>query len=120
MTMNKHTLFTIAGIAVILIAGVFVSFELKKTPQVNFVAVKKADITQAVSVDGTVDSAQDLSLAFENGGTVTQINVSAGDTVKKGQLLVKLDTGTAAAALSQAQAALSAAQANYEKRFNGK
>jgi len=117
--MNKHTLFTAAGIAVILIAGVFVSLQLKKTPQVNFVAVKKADITQAVSVDGTVDSAQDLSLAFQNGGTVTQINVNAGDTVKKGQILVKLDTGTAAAALSQAQAALSAAQANYEKLING-
>ena len=117
--MNKHTLFTVVGIAVILIGGIFVSLSLRKTPQINFIAVKKTDITQAVNADGTVDAAQDLSLAFQNGGMVSEINVKAGDSVKKGQILVKLDTGAAAAALSQAQAALSAAQANYEKLLNG-
>jgi HlyD family secretion protein len=117
--MKKHTLFAIAGIAVILAAGIFASLQLRKTPQINYTAVKKADITQAVSVDGTVDSSQDLSLAFESGGQVKEIDVKAGDTVKKGQVLVKLDTGAAAAAVSQAGAALSAAQANYQKLING-
>jgi HlyD family secretion protein len=117
--MNKHTIFTTVGIAVILVIGVFVSLSLKKTPQINFVAVKKADITQAVNVDGTVDSSQDLSLAFENGGTISEIDVKAGDSVKKGQTLVKLDTSSASAALSQASAVLAVAQANYEKLLNG-
>jgi HlyD family secretion protein len=117
--MSKHTIFTVSGMAIVVIAGIFISLSLKKTPQINFVAVKSSDITQAVSSDGMVDADQDLSLAFENGGTVSQINVKAGDTVKKGAVLVKLDTGTAGAALSQAQAALSAAQANYQKVLNG-
>lgn len=117
--MNKHTIFSVLGVAIILAAGIFMSLSLKHTPQVNFITVKKADITQGVSTDGTVDAAQDLSLAFQNGGMVSEINVKAGDSVKKGQVLVKLNTGTAAASLSQSQAALSAAQANYEKLLNG-
>jgi RND family efflux transporter MFP subunit len=119
MTMNKHTLFTVAGITIILIGGIYASLQLKKTPQINFVAVKKADVVQAVKVDGTVDAAQDLSLSFITGGTVSEIDVKAGDVVKKGQVLVKLDASAAGAALNQAKAALSAAQANYEKVING-
>jgi multidrug efflux pump subunit AcrA (membrane-fusion protein) len=117
--MNKHTLFTAGGIAVILIAGVFISLSLNKLPQINFIEVKKADIAQAVNVDGTVEAAQDLSLSFQTGGTVSGINVKAGDTVKKGQILVKLNTSAALAALNQANATLAAAQANYEKVING-
>ena len=112
-------MFATVTIGIILIAGVFVSLGLRKTPQITFTAVAKGDITQAVSVDGMVDSSQDLSLAFQNGGTVLAINVNAGDTVKKGQVLVKLDASAASAALSQAQASLAVAQANYQKLVNG-
>jgi len=117
--MNKHTTFTVVGIAVILVAGVFISLQLKKTPQINFVAVKKSDITQGVKADGSVDSSQDLALAFQNGGTISEIDVKAGDSVKKGQTLVRLNASSAAAALSQASAALDIAQANYQKLLNG-
>lgn len=117
--MKKHTIFAVVGIAVILIAGVLISFSLKKTPQINFVAAKKADITQAVNVDGNVDAAQDLALSFETGGTISEINVKAGDTVKKGQILVKLDTSAASASVNQAKAAQAAAEANYQKVING-
>lgn len=117
--MKKHTLFATIGIAVVLIAGIFVSLSLRKTPQINFIAVKKADITQGVNVNGTVDASQDLSLSFQTGGEVKEIDVNVGDTVKKDQVLVKLDTGAAAAAVSQARAALSAAQASYQKLING-
>jgi HlyD family secretion protein len=117
--MNKHTLFAAGGIAVILAGGIYISLQLKRTPQVNFIAVKKSDITQAVSEDGTVDASQDLSLSFQSGGIVSQVNVKDGDTVKKGQILVKLDTSAAGAALNQTQAALAVAQANYQKLING-
>ncbi|MDR3642275.1 MAG: efflux RND transporter periplasmic adaptor subunit [Candidatus Doudnabacteria bacterium] len=117
--MRKHTTFAAVGIAVILVAGAFVSHSLSQTPQINFTTVTKADITQAVNEDGIVDAAQDLSLSFQSGGIVSQVNVKSGDTVKKGQILVKLDSAAASAALSQAQAALSVAQANYNKLING-
>ena len=117
--MSKQSIFAISGVAVILVIGVFTSLSLKKTPQINFTAVKKADITQAVNDEGTVDAAQDLSLAFQNGGTVKEVDVQDGDNVKKGQVLVRLDTAPASASLSQAEAALSVAQANYQKLVNG-
>ena len=119
MNMSKQTIFATVSIAVILVVGIFASISLNKTPQINFVAVKKTDITQAVNVDGTVDASQDLSLSFQTGGTVSEIDVQAGDTVKKGQVLVKLDTSAASAAVNQAKAALAITQANYQKVLNG-
>lgn len=117
--MSKPTLFAAVASAVIVTAGIFTSLSLRRTPQLNFTAVTTADITQAVNVDGAVDAAQDLSLSFQTGGTVTAINVKAGDTVKAGQTLVRLDTAPAAAALGQAKAALAQAEANYQKIRNG-
>src|SRR5579872_974258 len=113
--MKKHVVISAAVIAIILVVSVYLSLSLKKTPAIAFTAVKTADITQAVSASGQVAAAQDLSLAFEQGGTVTQINVQAGDSVKQGQTLIKLDTSDASASVSQAMAALDIAKANYQK-----
>ncbi len=116
---NKHIWFAgIAIIAVLMISG-YMSYSLTKKPKISFVQAKKSDITQGVSLDGLVQSSQDLSLAFEQGGTVSAVNVKEGDTVKKGQVLVKLDSGNSAASVSQASAALASAQANYQKLLNG-
>lgn len=116
---NIHLWFAGAAIILIVIISGYISHYLNQTPKINFVQAKKADITQGVNVDGTVVSAQDLSLAFEQGGMVTQVAVKAGDTVKKGQVLVSLDNKSSAAAVNQAKAALDAASANYEKILNG-
>jgi HlyD family secretion protein len=116
---HKHIVFAAAAIVIIIAASVYISYGLKQTPKVNFVSAQKADITQGLSLYGTVTAAQDLSLAFENGGTVAAINVKAGDHVKQGQVLVKLDTASASAAVSQVGAALAGAQANYQKLQNG-
>ncbi|HVY68102.1 MAG TPA: efflux RND transporter periplasmic adaptor subunit [Patescibacteria group bacterium] len=116
---NKHILFTVGGIIVVVVIALLISSSLSKKPQIAFSQVKQADITQAVSADGTVKPVQDLSLSFQAGGTVAEIGVQAGQQVKKGEVLMKLDGKAQAAAESQAQAALAAAQANYQKVVNG-
>jgi len=117
--MKKHVLLSTIAIIVILAASIYISLSLKKTPAVAFTAVKSADITQAVRASGQVSAAQDLSLAFEQGGTVAAVNVKDGDLVKQGQVLVRLDSANAQASVNQAVAALDIAKANYQKLQNG-
>ena len=110
----------IAGIIVFILAvSGYISNSLTKRPNTDFTAVKRADITQGLSLNGVVVSSQDLSLAFEQGGTVSQILVKAGDHVKAGQILVKINGSAAAAAAAAANASLAMAQANYQKLING-
>lgn len=119
MKISKPILVSVVAIALIIAATIYVSQSLKKTPAISFTAVKSASITQAVSASGEVSAAQDLSLAFEQGGTVAEVDVKVGDIVKKGQTLVRLNTGDASAAVGQAAAALDIAKANYQKLLNG-
>ncbi len=119
MKTSKPITVTVIAIIVILAAAGYISWSLTKRPQLNFTNAQNSSITQGVNVSGTVVAAQDLSLAFQQGGTVSEVDVVADQTVKQGQALVKLDSGDVAAALSQAEAGLSQAQANYQKVVSG-
>jgi RND family efflux transporter MFP subunit len=119
MKLSKQALFAIIAIVIVIAVTIYFSVSFNKRPAVSFVAVKQADITQGVSQDGTVVAAQSLSLAFQQGGVVSQVNVADGNVVKQGQVLVALDTKSQSAIVSQAQATLAQAQANLEKTQNG-
>lgn len=60
-----------------------------------------------------------LTLAFAASGQIDTVNVKAGDSVKKGDVLAALDPGNAAGGLTQAKAAYAAAVASYQKVVNG-
>ena len=54
--------------------------------------VQKGNITESITGTGNLAYSNVEKLAFEMAGYVASVLVSAGDTVKKGQELVKLDT----------------------------
>lgn len=60
---------------------------------------------------GTVRSRRASQLGFERGGLVAQVFVDEGDTVKKGQLIARLDTAQLRAARRRIVASLEEAQA---------
>ena len=60
-----------------------------------------------------------MNLTFQATGNVTQVNVSRGDVVKKGDLLAKLDTTDLESALAQAQATLVIASDAYSRTVEG-
>src|SRR5437899_11241110 len=68
-------------------------------------------IAQTVSAQGTVDAAQTDDLSFGSAGTVTAVDVKAGDKVTSGQVLAEVDSSALQAAVSDAQATLAQAQA---------
>lgn len=64
---------------------------------------------------GRVEPVRDpVALAFEAGGRIAEIAVDEGDTVTKGQTLARLDDRLAKARVAAAQAAVAAADANYQ------
>ncbi len=59
---------------------------------------------------GTVRSAQSAQIAAQTSGSITEIHAQEGDRVQSGQLLAVIDDTQQRAAVSQAEAALTAAQ----------
>jgi len=68
----------------------------------------KSDIT--VTGDGNIEASSYERLTFGSGGKVGEIAVKEGDSVSKGDVLARLDTGILELAEAQAQVAMTQAQ----------
>jgi membrane fusion protein (multidrug efflux system) len=64
---------------------------------------------------GSLRSNESIIVRPELAGRIVEINFTEGQKVKKGQLLVQLDSSVPRAELVQMQASLSLAKANYER-----
>jgi macrolide-specific efflux system membrane fusion protein len=76
------------------------------------VAASLSTIQQSVSGSGTLTPTVQEDVSFAVSGTVTSVDVAAGDTVTAGQQLATVDTLQLNAALLQAKAELASAQAS--------
>ena len=77
-----------------------------KAPVYETVQVQRGNLVQTVEATGKVETAGDLSLRFEVPGTMGQVQVLEGATVKAGAFLASLRLGELNAAVAQAQANL--------------
>lgn len=77
------------------------------------VAASRTTFQQSVSASGTLAPAVQEDVNFDVTGTVTAVDVAAGDTVTAGQQLATVDTLSLNAALLQAKAELASAQASW-------
>lgn len=71
--------------------------------------------TEGARVTGNFLSASQAAVAFQIPGRIKEYLVKEGDTVKKGDVLVSLDTSTAELQVAQAQAALALAEARLKQ-----
>lgn len=78
--------------------------------------VARGNITQTVSVSGSVNSSAQARLAFKTGGKLAKVYVNTGQAVTPGQPLAELDTTDLQNALATAQQNLANAQASYQKQ----
>ena len=79
---------------------------------------REASVGGAIEASGTIE-AEEVIVASEFGGRVEQILADEGDAVELGQALIHLDTQLLEAQIGQAQAAVSAAQANLARVESG-
>jgi len=79
------------------------------------IKVETARSTSAVTVSGTVVSRETAKIAARTQGYVVEINVDAGDRVKKGQALLRIDNREMSEREAQAKANLESARAELTK-----
>jgi HlyD family secretion protein len=76
--------------------------------------VTKSNLTVTVNATGAITPLQQLPLAFDVSAPVKEILVKEGQTVKKGDVLARLDTPDLDNTVSNAQLTLAAQQASYD------
>ncbi|TCJ98406.1 membrane fusion protein (multidrug efflux system) [Volucribacter psittacicida] len=80
--------------------------------------VEYAEWTPVINSTGLVRPNQGAMLSAQSAGTVTNILIQSGQKVKKGDLLVEIDSSVEQASLKQAEAQLPAARFTYQRYTN--
>lgn len=81
-------------------------------------AAKRGTIRASVSASGKIDPAGKVNLNFGVPGTVQDVLVSEGDTVKQGDVIAKLDTDNLELAVKQAEQALATQKLVYTQAIS--
>ncbi|OYD51216.1 efflux RND transporter periplasmic adaptor subunit [Acidovorax kalamii] len=73
--------------------------------------LRRGNLTLTVSANGTLQPTRSVTIGSELSGTVRNVLVDVNDKVKKGQLLVELDTAKLESQVLRSRASLASAQA---------
>jgi macrolide-specific efflux system membrane fusion protein len=98
-------------VAVAAVGGFMYTRGSTAAPQYRTAAAALGTIRQTLSLTGNLAPVAQSNLNFQVSGTVTAIDVSAGQTVIAGQVLATVDPSALQTTLTQDQANLTAAQA---------
>lgn len=114
---SRRTL-VVAGVVVVVVAAGLVWWLRRPdtaTAQTITETVAKQSFKQSVSATGTIAPAAQADLSFSVSGTVTAVNVAAGDTVTAGQVLATVDPTLLQSAVTAKQSSLTAAKAKLSE-----
>jgi multidrug efflux pump subunit AcrA (membrane-fusion protein) len=116
--LSRRQLAVVAAVAVVIVAGAGVAASAMTggakpvAAKTTTFAVRSGTVTVTASASGTVQPIDSRALTFGTSGTVSTLNVKAGDRVTDGETLATLDPADAQSAVSSAQSALDAANTN--------
>jgi len=80
-------------------------------PRYSTQVVARGNLTLTVTANGTIQPTRSINIGSELSGTVLKVNVDVNDRIKKGQVLVELDTAKLRDQILRSRAALAAANA---------
>lgn len=104
------------AVALLILAAIGVYFwqqqqKANAAPSFTTEAVRRGNLTLTVTANGTLQPTRSVSIGSELSGTVARVLVDVNDQVKKGQVLVELDTAKLGDQIVRSRAALAAANA---------
>lgn len=110
----------LGGTVVLLIAVLFIGksqgwIGKPKETEVIFSKAKKTDIVEKVTASGKVQPEVEIKITPDVPGEVIELNVEEGDSVVKGQLLLKIRPDNYQSLLARAQASVNSSKANLEQ-----
>jgi HlyD family secretion protein len=109
---GRSILALILGAAAVLVAWIV---SRKATPpEIEFTKVTRETIVSMLSTNGKVEPIEWMPARAERAGVVAHVLISRGQSVRKGQPLVDLDTRVAEAELSKAQAGIQQARSEEQ------
>ena len=108
----------IIGGSIVVVLAIFVIANLvgkrEKTLEVETEIVAKRNLSAIVTASGQVQPKKSVNVSANTMGKIVELAVAEGDSVEKGQLLVRIDPRGQESTLAQANAGLRAARANLE------
>jgi HlyD family secretion protein len=116
---SSKRIFIILGVIVVgLTAGAFIAKKagwIGKEPatEVVFAKAKKVDIIEKVSASGKVQPVVEVKISPDVPGEIIALNVKEGDSVRKGQLLLKIRPDNYESLLDRARATVNNNKAMY-------
>ncbi len=89
-------------------------------PALDTITVAPRPFAQSVAVEATVEAVRQATLGSQVAGRIVELPVKAGDTVRAGQVLARIDARAADAAVAASRSQLAEAEANLAnaKRVN--
>lgn len=84
-------------------------------PSYSTETVARGNLTLTVTANGTLQPTRSISIGSELSGTVLKVNVDVNDQIKKGQVLVVLDTAKLKGQILRSEATVSAANSKVEQ-----
>jgi HlyD family secretion protein len=111
--MKKKSFIAVGLAVVIAIVAVLVhrvAFA-KETTTYRFATVERGNVESTVSATGTLNAVRTVSVGTQVSGQIAELLVDYNDTVKKGQLLARIDPTLQQQAVTDAQASVERAQA---------
>jgi HlyD family secretion protein len=87
----------------------------EKPTEVEFVKVGKSDITETVSASGKIQPEVEVKITPDVPGEIIALYVKEGDSVKKGQLLLKIQPENYVSIAQRAEAVVNQTKANAEQ-----
>ena len=112
----KTPTFPPARAAIALLWAALLSPAMAQSPQT--VTLEARDIDLTYPAEAVVEAVRQATVAAQVAGRVIEVRADAGQRVKKGEVLMRIDTREAAEAAAGTQAQLIQAKANYERTRN--
>ena len=112
--MSRKTKIILAVVALAVIGGIVAAIALgggKSGPEVEVAEVLEEDLSVTVTASGQLESGVRADVYPPTAGTLISVNAEDNAQVKAGDILAQMDPTPLQAAVSQAEAALAAAQA---------
>jgi len=116
--MKKRLIIIIAAVAAFVAAGAYYFFgggQNAPAEQVKTAKATRGDLRLEAMANGVVNPEIEVIVKSKAGGEIIEFSRNAGDIIKKGEVVVKLDPETEEARAKQAEAALLGARGRLER-----
>lgn len=113
---KSKTKYFLAAAVLLVAAGAFYFFKAAKTPDTEYITEEavRGYISAVIQSTGTLSAVETVDVGTQVSGKISEMYIDYNSTVKKGQLIAKIDPETQRADVAQQRASHAAAEADLE------